>query len=187
MRLNQPNRGRNPAIICATLLAVLGAANADEDALLIESRSVVSSFAAEMQTALQQAMAAGGPVAAIAVCKEVAPGIAERMSAESGATVGRTSLKLRNPANAPLDWQRDVLEAFEDGNSDEYFERIGNNGARYMKPIATGALCLNCHGTVLAPDVRQQLDEAYPDDQARGYYLDDVRGAFSVVWPDSGS
>ena len=175
------------AALGAAFVAASGPAIGDEDALLIESRNVVAGFAAEMQTALQDAMAAGGPVAAIAVCKDVAPGIAERMSAETGATVGRTSLRLRNLANTPTEWQRDVLEDFDNGASDEFFERTGNNGTRYMKAIKTGALCLNCHGTVLAPDVRRQLDGAYPDDQARGYYLDDIRGAFLVVWPDAGS
>ena len=178
--------GLAAAIFAAAFVPISGPATADEDALLAESRNVVASFAAEMQTALQEAMAAGGPVAAITVCKDVAPGIAERMSAETGATVGRTSLQVRNPANTPSAWQRDVLVDFDSGATDEFFERTGNNGARYMKAIKTGALCLNCHGTVLAPDVRRQLDDAYPDDQARGYYLDDVRGAFLVVWPGPG-
>lgn len=187
MRTAKRHLGLAVAIFGAAFVPVSEPATADEDALLTKSRNVVASFAAEMQTALQEAMAAGGPVAAIAVCKDVAPGIAERMSAETGATVGRTSLRLRNPANAPTDWQRDVLDEFDNGSRDEFFERTGNNGARYMKTIKTGALCLNCHGTVLAPDVRRQLEDAYPDDQARGYYLDDVRGAFLVVWPDAGS
>lgn len=187
MRTAKRHLGLAVAIFGAAFVPVSGPATADEDELLAESRNVVASFAAEMQTALQEAMAAGGPVAAIAVCKDVAPGIAERMSAETGATVGRTSLQVRNPANTPSDWQRDVLADFDSGATDEFFERTGNNAARYMKAITTGALCLNCHGTVLAPDVRRQLDDAYPDDQARGYYLDDVRGAFLVVWPDSGS
>ena len=160
-------------------------ASADEADTLRRSREITKQFAAEMQSALQGAMASGGPVAAIGVCKEIAPAIAARMSAETGAIVSRTSLKVRNPANTPEPWQATILQAFERGDvDDELFEHYGNNGSRYMKVIRTGAICLNCHGTVLAADVRQALDEVYPDDQARGYFLDDVRGAFSVVWPD---
>ena len=99
MRTAKRHLGLAVAIFGAAFVPVSGPATADEDELLAESRNVVASFAAEMQTALQEAMAAGGPVAAIAVCKDVAPGIAERMSAETGATVGRTSLQVRNPAN----------------------------------------------------------------------------------------
>jgi hypothetical protein len=136
-----------------------------------------------MQTALQQGMASGGPVGAIGVCKDIAPDIAERLSAESGAAVSRTSLKVRNPDNAPEDWQSDALQDFESGESEEFFERVGDSGGRYMKAIPTGGLCLNCHGTVLPPDVAARLKEAYPRDEATGYYLGDIRGAFSVVWP----
>jgi hypothetical protein len=158
----------------------------DEDALLLKSREVTASFATEMQAALQTAMASGGPVGAIDACKVTAPAIAARLSSEYGADVGRTSLRVRNPANAADDWESEILASFEaPGAADEHFERTGNNGARYMRAIPTGALCLNCHGTVLPPDIKARLDEAYPDDQARGYYLEDVRGAFTITWPES--
>jgi hypothetical protein len=167
-------------------LILLGKSYADDDALLIKSREVTAQFAAEMQSALQTAMATGGPIGAIDACKITAPDIAARLSAEHGVTVSRTSLRVRNPANTAEAWQMSVLESFEQSAPPaEYFERIGNNAARYMKPIPTGAICLNCHGTVLPPDIAAALDEAYPNDQARGYYLDDVRGAFSVVWPET--
>ena len=158
----------------------------DEDALLLKSREVTASFATEMQAALQTAMASGGPVGAIDACKVTAPAIAARLSSEYGADVGRTSLRVRNPANAADDWESEILASFEaPGAPAEHFERTGNNGARYMRAIPTGALCLNCHGTVLPPDIAARLDEAYPDDQARGYYLEDVRGAFTITWPES--
>lgn len=156
----------------------------DEDPLLQQSRETTALFAAEMQSALQEAMASGGPVAAIDVCKETAPDIAARLSDRSGATVSRTSLKVRNPANRALDWQVAILEQFEQaGTASEHFERMQDGSARYLKAIPTGAICLNCHGTVLPPDIRSKLDAAYPGDEARGYYLGDIRGAFSVVWP----
>ena len=179
-----------PAVVLVTavlcLVAPQQAANGDDDPLLARSREITAAFAGEMQMALQGAMASGGPVAAIGACKDTAPEIAARLSRESGATVSRTSLRVRNPANEPQAWQADVLRAFEsDAATDEFFDRSGNNEARYMKAITTGALCLNCHGTVLAPDIRKKLDAAYPDDQARDYYLGDIRGAFSIVWPEN--
>ncbi len=42
-------------------------------------------------------MQAGGPVAAIEVCQTRAPEIAARLGQESGAQVGRTALRVRNP------------------------------------------------------------------------------------------
>jgi hypothetical protein len=173
------------AALLAVSLVFTGGAGARDDPLLEKSREVTAEFAARMQSALQEGMAAGGPVAAIGVCKDIAPGIAATLSAETGADVSRTSLKVRNPDNSPAGWQEAVLHDFDTGTTAEYFERTGDSGARYMKAIPTGGLCLNCHGAVLPPDVAARLEEAYPEDEATGYYLGDIRGAFSVVWPGS--
>lgn len=168
---------------------IMAVACADEPTELEKSREITARFAAELQSALQEAMAAGGPVAAISVCKDVAPQIASRLSRESGAKVSRTSLRFRNPGNAPEPWQSAVLKAFDAHNgtapAEDYFERFGNNGARYMKPIPTGGLCLACHGEELDDSVRAVLDEEYPHDRARGYQLGDIRGAFSITWLES--
>ena len=161
----------------------------NEDALLIESRDLTAQFGAELKAALQDAMATGGPIAAITVCKDMAPQIASMLSRESGANVGRTSLKFRNPGNAPEPWQAAVLKEFEatatGTSATEHFERFGKNGARYLKAIPTGALCLSCHGAVLPADVQETLNREYPHDRARGYNLGDIRGAFSITWPDT--
>jgi len=160
----------------------------DESALLLKSREITAQFATELQAALKQSMSSGGPLAAIGVCKDMAPQIAADLSRETGATVSRTSLRVRNTANTAEPWQAAVLREFDMAEEPaEHFEEFGENGARYMKPIRTGALCLTCHGSELSMDIRAKLDEAYPGDQARGYNIGDIRGAFSVVWPEQKS
>jgi hypothetical protein len=52
-----------------------------------------------------------------------------------------------------------------------------------MKAIPAGEVCLACHGAAITPEVAAALDAAYPEDQARGYALGDVRRAFSVSKP----
>ena len=156
-----------------------------------ESQALVKRFAGELQTALMTAMGEGGPQQAITVCKDIAPEIASRLSRESGAAVSRTSLRLRNPQNLPREWQEQVLRDFDaavasggDAAMLEYFSAAdGDNDARYMKAIPTGGLCLACHGSEIAPDVRELLQSEYPHDRATGYANGEVRGAFSVIWP----
>lgn len=179
-------------LVVVTLVALAlmpSTAIGDDDPLLAKSRDVTARFAAELRTALQDAMAAGGPVAAIGVCKDVAPEIAAKLSRETGANVHRTSLRYRNPGNAPEPWQTAVLNDFDIRAATElpaqFFARSGNNGARYMQAITTGPLCLTCHGADLQPDVQERLSRDYPEDLARGYSIGDVRGAFSVTWPDA--
>ena len=174
-------------IFCAIAVSTVPTVTAagDESALLLKSREITAQFATELQAALKQSMGSGGPIAAIGACKDMAPQIAADLSRENGATVSRTSLKVRNKANTAESWQAQVLHDFDATETPgEYFEQFGKHGARYMKPIPTGGLCLTCHGSELSPDIRARLDEAYPGDQARGYNIGDIRGAFSVVWPD---
>ena len=116
--------------------------------------------------------------------------IASDLSRLSGARVQRTTLRFRNPGNAPEPWQTIVLRKFESdaGQGEpvadlEYYETGGDGSFRYMKAIPTGGVCLACHGTGLSPDIDAVLSESYPHDLARGYELGDIRGAFSIVWP----
>lgn len=166
------------------------AAEPNADPRLTSSRQITHQFMRELKGTLQQTMSQSGPVAAIKVCKTLAPDIAARLSAEHGVTVGRSSLKLRNPANAPDAWQQQVLEDFESRHRQgkkprdiEQFSTLPDGSARYMKAIGTQPLCLNCHGKSITPEVRQILLEEYPNDQAIGFATGDIRGAFRIDWP----
>jgi hypothetical protein len=142
-----------------------------------------------LQGELQAAMKQGGPMAAVSVCHERAPEIAAQLSEETGFTLRRTSLKPR--ATAPADWERAVLEEFEDrraaGESPQTIEwhevtRVdGEQRLRYMKAIGTGGVCLTCHGSDIDPALKAKIDKLYPEDQATGFAEGDIRGAFSIT------
>jgi len=171
-----------------------GRAETGRDANLEEAQGIIEAFASGLKAELQAALNAGGPTNAIRVCKERAPAIAADYSARTGWDVGRTSLRLRNPAaNAPDAWEKQVLLKFEErksGGEDvetmafaEVTQADGEKRFRYMQAIPTGALCLVCHGEALVPAVGTALDKAYPKDQARGFSLGDIRGAFTLSKP----
>ena len=164
----------------------------DTGARSAESRAVVKAFLAELKGRLVSAIKEGGPTHAISVCNEQAPIIAEKISAENGWRVARTSLKLRNPGNAPDAWERNVLESFEarkasgeDPQKIEYAEVVQQGDVlvfRYMKAIPTAEIpCLMCHGDAIAKPLAIKLDQFYPEDQARGYKAGDIRGAFTIT------
>lgn len=165
-------------------------AQAAEAARMDEGRAIARAFGTELRDALQAAMNVGGPLAAIQVCNERAPAIARAAAERSGAAVGRTSLQLRNPANAPDAHERGVLVAFaaalEAGEADPPPERLDvleDGSVRYMSAIVTQPPCLACHGESLAPQVATAIDALYPQDEARGYRAGELRGAFTVTWP----
>lgn len=157
------------------------------------SMDVVKEFMTNLKGELQKAMKAGGPSNAIEVCKKVAPAIAAAESKKHGWDVGRTSLKTRNPANAPDAWEETVLAKFEERKAagedpkamfyEEVVEEDGKQYYRFMKAIPTGKVCLKCHGENIAEPVKTKLDSLYPQDNARGFKLGDIRGAFTIKQP----
>ena len=170
--------------------AVAGQENA---ANVAEAKTIIKAFFEQLKGELESSMKAGGPVDAIETCQIKAPSIAHEMSTGSGWEVGRTSLKLRNPANAPDAWELAVLNKFEERKAAgedpqsiahaEVVEQSGKSEFRFMKAIPTAELCLKCHGSELKPEVAAALDSHYMADKARGYKLGDIRGAFTLTKP----
>ena len=98
-----------PVVVAASTVADLPAASAEE---LAEAASRASRLQSELGARLQSAMAAGGPVAAIDICRTDAPAIAARLST-AGWRVRRVGTRVRNPASGtPDDLERDVLAQF---------------------------------------------------------------------------
>ena len=177
------------SIVLMTMLATVATAEQKPDDVK-QSRQAVKQFFGQLKGELQAAMKAGGPVNAIEVCSEKAPAIARDVSKEKGLRIGRTSLKPRNPGNAPDQWEETVLKEFEQRKAKgehpqkmekhEIVEQNGKQIFRYMKAIPTGELCLKCHGTQLDPAVSARLEKLYPEDRATGYSKGDLRGAFTI-------
>jgi hypothetical protein len=185
------------ALLC-TIPSTVALAQQDElQQRANESRVVVKQFMVQLKGELGKAIKAGGPVEAIRVCNTVAPAIAKTESDKHGWEVGRTSLKTRNPDNAPDAWEKKVLLEFEQRaasgekmNNMEHFEVVEQDGKkvfRYMKAIGMPPLnkmpCLKCHGENIDAKVIAKLDELYPHDMARGYKPGMVRGAFTITQP----
>lgn len=131
-----------------------------------------------------------GPIKALEVCNIQAEPIADKNSDLSDWTIARTSLKVRNENNAPDEWESTVLEQFEKRKITgevlkimDYSEVVKDGDKllyRYMKPIPTTGLCLTCHGANISDEITKKVKNLYPDDQATGFNLGDIRGAFTL-------
>ena len=106
--------------------------------------------------------------------------------------IRRTSLQLRNPANAPdaadlaaLELIRNQLERGDDVAS-ELVQRVTLPGQRpewrIYRPLVTLKECLECHGRAdaLAPGVADTLKVFYRSDQAVDYRTGSWRGLMRV-------
>jgi len=177
--------------ILLSLTAILIIAfNFSDDENTITARKLVKDFGTQLKSELMHGMKKGGATEAITVCYQKAPQIAKQLSDSTDWKIGRTSLKTRNSNNAPDDWEKSVLENFEDQfrkgkdiKTLEYSEtvRIGDlEYFRYMKAILTGSICLNCHGSEIKEPVEEKIAELYKDDKAVNYKKGEIRGAFTL-------
>ena len=183
------------ALALAAGIGITGAAQAQDDVAkrARASREVVTAFGSRLLTALQDALKSSGPEAAIQVCNGEAPKIAADEGARTGWKVGRTALKVRNPNNTPDAFERRVLEDFaaraakgEPLAAMEHAETVSENGKpvfRYMKAIPTGDVCVTCHGGDVAPALAAKIRSLYPKDQATGFQVGQLRGAFTIKQP----
>lgn len=181
---------RMPTIVSCSLLFFTLNLQAGEPAFEEKARTAISDYATALKSALIEAMQTGGPSEAVAVCHTEAPEIATRLSQQHDLDIRRTSLKPRNADNAPDNWEKTVLAAFEQRHAEgeaissltAKTERQTDNGSqmRLMKAIPTGELCLTCHGENIDPKLQSLIDKYYPEDQATGFRVGDIRGAFTV-------
>ena len=182
----------NPKINIGFLLFFSTAINAaSEEQMILESKQSIKQYATQLKAKLQEGMKAGGPANAIQVCNTAAEEISRQVSAKQGWKITRTSLKVRNSNNKPDVWETKVLHDFEQRMKQgeaieklEFSEIIRKDSQpvfRYMKAIPTQGICLSCHGDKLSPDVTEKLRELYPEDQATGFKMGDIRGAFSIT------
>jgi hypothetical protein len=164
----------------ALLPAAMAWAGPDEDQLKAAGAEALKPFKQQLMSALVKGLK-GGPVSALEVCKDQAPKLAGEAGTDS-VTIGRTSHRLRNPANAPEPWMEPLLEKYagDPEMTAPTLVALPAGGYGYVEPITVRAACLECHGVTLDPAVEQKIDELYPADRASGFKEGDFRGLFWV-------
>lgn len=132
-----------------------------------------------LRARLGKAVADGGPAAAVSACHDDAPGITAEVGG-AGVRIGRTSDRLRNPANAAPAWAAAAVAAAAGKPATEVKPLALDLGDRIgvLRPIAVAGACTRCHGELDAvpAEVAARLQSAYPHDQAVGYRPGEHRG-----------
>ncbi|MEL6544381.1 MAG: DUF3365 domain-containing protein [Myxococcota bacterium] len=148
---------------------------------VVEARALVEKFKGVLQSGLREAIKKGGPASAIEACSEMAPQFAKATQSEH-LRLKRVGTRVRGLKQGVASAEEAaVLETLSDRNREHVYEN--GDEFRYMQAIMVDrGLCLVCHGapSAIPDDVKAALAERYPEDQAVGYALGDLRGAFVV-------
>jgi hypothetical protein len=152
-------------------------------------RQLADSAQKALQGKLLGAIQEGGIPYAVDFCHVAALPLMDSLSQKFDVEIRRVSHRLRNPEDAPRDYEAPILEAyvynFEEGlEMNDNVQKVGDDYFLYTKPILMGnALCLNCHGqpgTQVQEATFLALQEKYPNDNALGHELNDLRGIWSI-------
>ncbi len=157
--------------------------SAVQKAQLEKAEGARDRLAKQLVGALGESVGERGFAESVDFCKTVAPKMATEVGTATGVSIGRTSHRLRNEANAAPTWAAAAVSAPAEAKVHTFAGPQGKLGL--LSPIKTAALCTNCHGEPdsLADGVAAALHEHYPDDEATGFAEGDLRGWFWVEVP----
>ena len=162
------------------LISLLFSLNTFATDYSVEGKKALLPLKKNLMKTLKSAMKEGGPIKAIGACNIEAPKIAKNASNKSY-VIGRSSMKYRSEANKPKGWMVPTLTVYKKSKSKKgQVIRLKSGKHAYVEPIYTKAVCLNCHGAKVKPNVSSKISGLYPHDKAMGYNIDEFRGIFWV-------
>lgn len=168
----------------ATLLGSSVGIAAEADRLADGKRITAEAFAL-LSKNLTEAIAKDGAPGAIGFCSEKAL----TLTVSVDANLRRISHKARNPKNKADATELSILNAYrasmKTGQAPEPQVRRNADGSEtFFAPIVLGnPLCLKCHGapgTDIDGETLAALRKLYPQDEATGFTLGELRGLWRV-------
>lgn len=148
------------------------------------SSALVQKLGGELKTQMQS----GGPIAALHFCSQNALSLTEQIAKESGTSIKRVSTQNRNPVNAATPEEKTLLSQWQtmikNGEALPPYKltKRSDGQTAYYKPILiNNEACLKCHGDIAVDSpLAKAIKETYPEDQATGYKMGDLRGMITV-------
>lgn len=163
---------------------------AERSEYLNKGRQIAQATFAELSGQLSQAMAEGGVPSALKYCNVVAYPLVDSLSMVHDAVIRRTSMKVRNPKDAPTEAEKVMLQTYHEqaAAAEElkpHVKQLKEGRIAFYAPIKIQPLCLNCHGKVgedIKPEHYELVKQLYPEDEATGYELGELRGMWSITF-----
>lgn len=183
-------------LLYAILLATLGtgckptpsttAVHPDlESELLDAGDEIAAATFTALSGELKAAMAEGGVPHAIDYCHLRASPITDSLAQHYQVAIKRTSLRYRNPGNAPTTREKRVLNDYQKSHDArqvlKHIVEASDSTYHYYSPIMMQPLCLNCHGAPATIPAYRVIKDRYPGDLATDYAVGDLRGMWSIT------
>ena len=156
-------------------------------------KAIASETFGLLSTNLQTAIQSGGVSNALPFCSLAASPLTASMAEKHGVTLKRVTHKARNPAAKANDTELAVLQSFASAlaastNSPPPFATnlIAGQATFFAPIVLNNELCLKCHGAP-GQDISAEnlaiIRQHYPQDEATGFQLGQLRGAWRIDFP----
>ncbi|MDZ7681013.1 MAG: DUF3365 domain-containing protein [Fodinibius sp.] len=165
----------------------------DTTLVVNEGQKIAKETFQTLSSNLQNAMQEGGVEYALEFCNVEAMPLTDSLSSHHDVSIRRASHKPRNPYNTADSLEAKTINQYidklEKGDNLQPITYADENRITFHAPITiTNSLCLNCHGKVnedIAKDDLATIQDLYPNDQATGFSMGDLRGIWTIRFPAS--
>jgi nitrate reductase cytochrome c-type subunit len=164
--------------------------NKEEESPLKKGQAMALKTKSALGKNLMKAINEGGAAHAIDFCNIQAMPITDSLAQLQNALIKRVSDKNRNPNNAANAEELKYIEKVKSqiANEEEYKGEVSLVDGKWVGyyPIITNAMCLQCHGEIdkdIKPATLAKIEEKYPNDLAKGYGVNELRGIWVVEFP----
>lgn len=163
----------------------------DEHVLRAQAQEAIANTFSTMSGSLMKALSEGGVEKAVPFCHENVKQLATKLHEQNGVRVQRVTHKARNPVNQATAEELKLIDSIraklDQGKTPDPIMTTNEKGTRvYYAPILIPAeTCLKCHGqpeTDILPADLQLIRSLYPQDQATGFKLGDLRGLWKITF-----
>jgi hypothetical protein len=164
-------------------------------AALQRGKAIVAETFSLLSSNLQSAIQTSGVSNALPFCSLAASPLTAGMAAKHGVVIRRVTHKARNPAGRADAVELGVLQSFAAALAagattnppPPLITNLSANTATFFAPIVLNQpLCLQCHGEPgrdITPENLATIQRLYPRDEATGFKLGELRGAWRIDFP----
>ena len=166
-----------------------------QQAAIQRGKAIAADTFALLSSNLQTAMQSGGVSNALPFCSLAASPLTAGMAEKHGVTLKRITHKARNPASKASETELTVLKSFAatlaagatTNPPAPFATNLVAGQATFFAPILTAnELCLKCHGKPgqdISAENLAVIQKHYPQDEATGFQLGQLRGAWRIDFP----
>lgn len=155
-----------------------------------QGKTIAQASFRALSSQLEIAMNSGGVEQAMWFCNAVALPLTDSLSKQYGAVIKRTSLKLRNPQNAPDSMETTMLKIYLQMSRmrnpvmvPKILEKNDTEIQFFAPIVIKEEACLKCHG-IIGQTMKEEdyaiIKKHYPNDKAIDYRMGKFRGMWSI-------